>query len=232
MSAGFTTSLPTRYNRLVIFDCDGVLAYHKGSWATIHEKLGTVDHQQEHLERFKKGELNMSEWSEVTVEYWEGRPASAIHEAASEAILVDGFHETVCTLKERGFAVGVVSAGVLQYVVDIVGDAPVNFIISNAIETANGEITGEAQIDVIDVNKIDWFRKLADACEVPKSNIVLVGDATNDLAKLHENNLGIAFNPQSDEVREVADVVIEDGDLRLILEPIEDWLADNQQLQS
>lgn len=225
MTEDFTTSLPSEFDRMVIFDCDGVLAYQKGSWATIHEKFGTVDHQQEHLTQYRNGELDMIEWSERTVEHWAGRSAATLEAAASEATPISGFEETIATLKELDFAVGVVSAGVLQYVEHIVGDAPVDFIISNSIETADGELTGEVQVDVIDLNKIQWFKKLANACEVPKENVVLVGDAKNDLVKIHSGNLSIAFNPQDEAVRDHADSVITDGDLRLILDPIREWLA-------
>lgn len=225
MTAGCTTSLPSEFDRMVIFDCDGVLAYQKGSWATIHEKFGTVDHQQEHLAQYRNGELDMVEWSERTVEHWAGRSADTLEAAAKEATPISGFEETIATLKELDFAVGIVSAGVLQYVEHIVGDVPIDFIISNSIETSNGELTGEVQVEVIDLNKVHWFRKLADACDVPRENVVLVGDAENDLVKIHPSNLSIAFNPQNEGARDHADSVISDGDLRLILDPIREWLA-------
>lgn len=225
MTADFTASLPSEFDRMVIFDCDGVLAYQKGSWATIHEKFGTIDHQQEHLAQYRNGELDMVEWSERTVEHWAGRSAATLEVAASEATPISGFEETIATLKELDFAVGVVSAGVLQYVEHIVGDAPVDFIVSNSIKTADGELTGEVQVNVTDLNKGQWFKNLVEACEVPTENVVLVGDAQNDLVKTHPGNLSIAFNPQDEGVRDHADSVITDGDLRLILDPIREWLA-------
>lgn len=225
MSSASMGVLPSQYDRLVIFDCDGVLAYQNGSWATIHEKFGTVDHQQEHLAQYRNGDLDMIEWSERTVEHWAGRSADQLEAAAREAVPVPGFRETITALKDLEFAVGVVSAGVLQYVEHIVGDAPVDFVISNRIETADGTLTGGVQVDVIDHNKVQWFQKLADACDVPQANVVLVGDAGNDLVKIHPANLSIAFNPQDDRVRDRADTVITDGDLRLILDPIQEWLT-------
>lgn len=224
MAGELTTSIPTHYDRLAIFDCDGVLAHKKGSWDTIHQKFGTVDHQQDHFEKYRNGELDMVKWSELTVEHWQGRPAEQLEAAVTEVTPVSGFQETIDSLKDLEFAIGVVSAGVLQYVEQIIGEASMDFIISNSIETADGELTGEVQVNVTDQNKIDWFQKLVDYSEVPEGNVVLIGDAENDLMKIHPGNLSIAFNPRDGRARNVADTVITDGNLQLILDPIREWL--------
>lgn len=225
MSADQSTEYSSQHDRLVFLDCDGVLAVEKGSWTTIHEKMGTIDHQQKHLERYEDGEMGMVEWSEKTVRNWEERPVSYLNEAVVEAEKTDGLRATIEQLKEREFAIGVVSAGVLQYVEHIVGDMPVDFIISNDIKTADGKLTGDAEIKVTDRNKIDWFREAVAECSVPESNVVLVGDAVNDLQKVHPDNLAIAFNPQSKAAENVADhVITEETDLERIIAPIDHWL--------
>lgn len=231
MNGEFAESLPTRYDKLVIFDCDGVLAYQQGSWTTLHEAFETVDHQRKHRRRYLDGELNMVEWSKLTAEHWRGRSAATLEAAADEATPIPGFPRTLDALREHSFAVGVVSAGVLGYVEQVVGDAPVDFVLSNDIETADGELTGEIRVNVVDQNKVEWFRKLAESCDVPRSNVVLVGNASHDLTKIHPGNLSIAFNPQDDRVRQHADSVVDGDDLRSILGPIRRWLEQTGPLE-
>jgi hypothetical protein len=56
--------------------------------------------------------------------------------------------------------------------------------------------------------------------------VALIGDSEYDLQKVHPDNLAIAFNPESRTAVAKADVVIEDGDLELILEPINEWVRE------
>ena len=211
-------------DRLAIFDCDGVLAYRKGSWTTIHEKMGTTDHQREHFELYRNGEIDMEEWSRITVEQWGGRTVEEFREAMNEATPIDGLEPAIRSLKNDGFIIGVVSAGVLQYVESLVEDVPIDFIISNYIDIEDGHLTGDSDIQVTDINKKNWFEDLVRKYEINASNVALIGDSEYDLHKVHPDNLAIAFNPESDTAVKKADVVIEDGDLELVLEPVNEWV--------
>lgn len=217
------TDFPQR-DRLAIVDCDGVLAYRKGSWTTIHEKMGTTDHQCKHFELYRDGKIDMKEWSRITVEHWGGKKTEEFREALNEATPIDGIDATFRYLKNKGFIVGVVSAGVFQYVERLVEDVHVDFIISNYIDVDDGHLTGESDIQVTDRNKKDWFEDLAKRYDIPATNVALVGDSEHDLRKVHPNNLAIAFNPESSAAVEKADVIVNDGDLELILEPIDEWV--------
>lgn len=214
----------SRNDRLVIMDCDGVLAYRKGSWTTIHEKMGTTDHQQKHYELYVDGELEMAEWSRKTVRHWAGEPTAKLNDALREATSIRGLNDAIDRLNERGFVLGVVSAGILQYVERIVGDTAIDFVVANHLETKNGVLTGDADIQVTDESKADWFERIVERYEIPESNVVLVGDSKYDLRKVDEGNLAIAFNPLDVDARETADVVITDGNLELIVDPIDEWL--------
>lgn len=226
MTTEFADDDLSQRNRLAIFDCDGVLAYRKGSWTTIHEKMGTTDHQREHFELYQNGEVDMKEWSRITVEQWGGRRVGKFREAMNESTPIDGLEPAIRSLRNNGFIIGIVSAGVLQYVESLVEDVPIDFIISNYIDIEDGHLTGESDIHVTDLNKKDWFEDLVERYDVEKSNVALIGDSEHDLQKVHPDNLAIAFNPESCAAVKTADVVIEDGDLELILEPINEWVQE------
>ena len=213
-------------DRLAIFDCDGVLAYRKGSWTAIHEKMETTDHQREHLELYQSGAIDMKEWSRITVEHWGNRRAGNFREAINEATPIDGISTAIQSLKHKGFVVGVVSAGVLQYVESIVEEVPVDFIISNHIDIENGKLTGESDIQVTDLNKKEKFEHIVERYGISPSNVALIGDSKHDLQKVHQDNLAIAFNPESQAAVDKSDVVIEDGDLELILDPVDRWVGE------
>ena len=61
------------------------------------------------------------------------------------------------------------------------------------------------------------LKKIADREKISLKECVFVGDYLNDMKIIQEAGLGIAFNCTHEDLRKVADVVIEKKDLREIL---------------
>ena len=64
------------------------------------------------------------------------------------------------------------------------------------------------------------MRKIAERENIKLRECAFVGDYLNDRKIMEEAGLGIAFNCRHDELKKVADVVIEKKDLREILKHI------------
>ena len=68
--------------------------------------------------------------------------------------------------------------------------------------------------------KATALRKIAEREGLSLKECVFVGDYLNDLKIIREAGMGIAFNCQHDELKKVADVVIDKKDLREVLRHI------------
>src|SRR5699024_286645 len=89
---------------------------------------------------------------------------------------------------------------------------------ANALEVVDGRLSGQVLGDVVDqVAKADFLTRLAAGAGVEEDRTVAVGDGANDLDMMAVAQLGIAFCAKP-TVREQADVVIDEPDLRRVLD--------------
>ena len=61
------------------------------------------------------------------------------------------------------------------------------------------------------------LKRIAEREKISLKECVFVGDYLNDIKIIQESGLGIAFNCMHDELKKIADVVVEKKDLREIL---------------
>ena len=68
-----------------------------------------------------------------------------------------------------------------------------------------------------DTPKATALKKIAEREGISLKECVFIGDYLNDMKVMQEAGLGIAFNCEEDELKKIADVVVEKKDLREIL---------------
>lgn len=212
---------------VVFFDCDGTLTPSHGSWRTVHELLGTVDHQEEHHGLYRNGEITFEEWSEITVDKWAPIPTSELHEEFEKTEPISGIAETVDAIHDIGMTTGILSAGLRAYVDRVAKLADFDFVVSNELVVEDGHLTGDVKIKVTEESKKDWYERIAAEYSVRPSKTVVIGDAEHDLQKIHPAALSIAFNPATKEARNAADIVIESDNLRDVVPVIRGWHKSN-----
>lgn len=210
---------------VVFFDCDGTLTIDDGSWPAVHTALGTTEFREAELKRYRAGKQTYEEWTTRTARKWEYCAVDAVETAFNAADLTENIRQTVQALQEMGAVVGVVSAGITQFV-DLVGEnGGVDFTIANTLGVDQGSFDGTVDIAVTDRSKSDVYETVVDDLQIAKTNVVMVGDARHDIQKLHADNLSIAYTPTDDRAAEAADVTIHDTDLTPVLQPVRRWVA-------
>lgn len=211
---------------VVFFDCDGTLTGGEGSWPAVHDALGTNAFRERELNRYLDGKQTYYEWTRRTAEEWEGRDVDAIREAFESVKLTDGLRETVESLHSMGAVVGIVSAGVGQFV-DLVGETGgFDFVVANTLGVEQGRFDGTAEVRVTDQSKPEVYGDVVEDTSLGLEDVVMIGDSIHDIHKIHPDNLSIAYDPNDEQTVEEADVAISDDDLTLVLGPIEKWLDD------
>jgi phosphoserine phosphatase len=201
---------------MVVFDLDGVLVNIDSSWGRIHKAYG-VDNDvnfQKHL----KAEIDFKEFMRSDIRLWNKPHVDAIKKILDTAPLMKGAIETIKTLKKKGYKTAIISSGISILAERVKDELGIDYSYANKLLVReDGRLTGEGE-EVVALLKKDFvLKKLVEIEEIDSKQCVAIGDSRFDLSLFMNAGLTIAFNPKDTLVREAADLVIEEPDLRKIL---------------
>lgn len=209
--------------RLVVFDMDGVLVDAESSWVFVHRRFGVNnDHS---LYAYLRGEIDDLEFIRRDIRLWlEKDPeltVSKIQEILAEVPLMPGARETIKAISDRGIKTAIVSAGIDLLADRVADELGVDVDMANGLITDNrGRLSGEGILRVKLMDKGDSVTEVATRLDVPKEQVVSVGNSQYDVTMFERSGMGIAFMPSDDHVRQSAHAVVEEKDLRGILKYI------------
>ena len=170
-----------------------------------------------------RGELDFEASLRARVALLRGVPVSAFDEVSAMVRLTRGARELCDALHADGHHVALVSGGFDVVVERIAHDLGVRYFRANRLETNNGLLTGELIGDIIDRStKAVLLKTYAKDLGVSMSHTIAVGDGANDIDMVEAAAIGVAFAAKP-ALQAVADVIIEERDLRRVL-PIVDRL--------
>ncbi len=205
---------------LLVFDMDGVLVDFTSSWTWIHEYFGV--NNDDSLEAYMKDDIDDLEFIRRDIELWKnvesGICREDIIEILQEVPVMDGFEETIPVLSKK-YKTAIISGG-LKPLAESIDENYFDRIMANDLEESDGELTGEGILEVELKNKGKAFDRLLLEMEVDEKETAAIGNSHIDTPMLKKASTAIAFDPADEEVKESADIVIEEKDLSLLLE----WL--------
>ena len=114
--------------KTVIFDFDGTLHLGYNIWRTLWQRLGYYTHDASYFKKlfdaFKNGEVNHSEWTQLTCKsFCHKRLSKQLVANTAEGItLLDGAEETFKTLKSKGYRLLIVSGNIEEVIRQVLGD--------------------------------------------------------------------------------------------------------------
>ena len=205
-----------RQIQLAIFDLDGTLTKIESIWQYLHGKLGTWEIGKISAEKYWRGEITYEEWAEKDSMLWKDVPVEEVISILREISYVEGATETFEELKRRGIWTGIVSAGISLLADRAKKELGADFAVANKLLSDEGKLTGKIRVKVSLRNKDEIIKEMAWMLGVDLENCAVIGDNEFDLPDVV--GLKIAFNPRSTDVREIADITVESGDLRDVLE--------------
>jgi phosphoserine phosphatase len=186
-------------SKLAAFDMDGVLVDIVSSWVHVHRQFGVNnDHS---LFAYLRGEIDDREFIRRDIALWkEADPdvtSAKIRSMLATAPIMTGAAELMAELKRRGFST------------------------NGLLTDASDRLTGEG---VFRVRLMDKGSKVSEAARelgVRHEDIVSVGNSRYDVSMFEHSAFGIAFCPEDDHVKEKADAVVVEKDLRKVLEHLD-----------
>ena len=209
--------------RLVIFDCDGVLADAGSSWEYVHHALGTDNTGS--LDAYMRKEFDDHEFIRRDVRLWapSGQKIhiSRIRKILDKIPLMNGAPQAVRALSRAGIKTAIVSGGLQPLTERIAKKCGIDINLSNGLVTdKKGYLTGEGIVQVPVSEKGVVVKELVKRLGLRKQDCAAIGDRGLDSRMFEHVGLGIAFNPADEEVCDKAQVVIRTKDLRKILRHI------------
>jgi len=209
---------------LVAFDVDGTLVRGKQRrtvWEVLNERFtGSAAHNEERYALYRAGKLSYAEWVALDVTGWReaGAGRDEIVEAFATLELVPGTRETLEALAAAGHFLVVIS-GTLDVMLDtLLPDHPFDEVHCNHLGfDAEGKISHWRATPFDMEGKAELLRSIAMREGFRTARCAFIGDSSNDVWIAREAGFSIAFNPDSAELQEAADVVLRANDLREIL---------------
>jgi phosphoserine phosphatase len=173
------------------------------------------------LKEYLEGKIDYPEFMRRDISLWPKVKFEKIREIFKNSRLIPGAKETISKLKERSYITVLISAG-LDILANKIGKSlRFDYIFANGLEVDKSSyLTGKGiyRVDLLQKDKI--LTKLSEKLKIPLNQFVAVGDSKFDISLLKKADLGIAFNPQDEEIKKVANVIIENRDLKEILKYI------------
>lgn len=203
-------------NFLVIFDVDSTLIEDE-----VIELLADVAGKRaevaEVTERAMRGELDFAESLRERVKTLANLDESVFDDVFERITPTKGVVELIDAIHVKGGKAAAVSGGFTRVLTPLAAKLNLDFYRANELEIVAGKLTGKVEGKIIDKTaKADALKEWASELNLPLSKTMAVGDGANDLEMMAIAKVGVAFNAKP-IVRELADVVIDNHDLRDVI---------------
>jgi len=205
--------------KLCVFDFDSTLMDGE-TIDFLADALNLKDKVAKITEMAMRGELDFFESLTTRVSFLEGLDVKKVDDICHSLPYMEGANETILELKKRGYKVVVFSGGfrnATSYAKEKLGfDAD----FSNILHSKNGYLTGLVGGDMMfDFSKGDMIKRLQTLLGVKEKDTVVVGDGANDRSMFVYAKTRVAFCAK-DILKKEANIIIDEKDLRKILEEI------------
>ncbi len=149
-----------------------------------------------------------------------GQSIQRFREVRARLTFTDGAEELIRELKSRGWRIGVVSGGFHEIIDPLLEPLELDLIRANRFVISGDLLTGEVQEPIIGpLEKATTLKEFAKVFNIPIDQCVAIGDGANDREMVMTAGVGVAFCAKP-ALKEVADIAIEERDLRILLDHI------------
>jgi phosphoserine phosphatase len=213
--------------KMVIFDMDGVLTDIISSWKYVHDYFGSSNERS--IDEYLRGKIDDLEFIKRDVSLWKenGKPITRnkLEFLLSNIPLMTGSKKCVKTLKKYNIKTSIVSAGLDILAKKVAKKLEIDYVFANGIKTdEKGYLNGEGILGVELLRKDKNVKKISNILNIPTNNIAAVGNSCFDIPMLENCGLGIAFNPEDECIKKIADIIIEEKDLNKLIYHIQNYI--------
>ena len=202
---------------LVVFDVDSTLI-NEEAIELLAEHSGNREKVAEITERSMRGEIDFSTSLIERVATLKGLPESVLEQTAKSLTPTKGASELIQEIHTRGGKAAAVSGGFIQLLTGLKRELNLDYAQANTLGVENGRLTGEVVGELVNREvKAKYLKLWAKENDIPLERTFAIGDGANDLGMMAIAGLSVAFCAKP-IVRESADVVIDERDLKKVIE--------------
>ena len=202
--------------KLIAFDLDNVLI--DGEVIDEMAKLTGVDKEISKItSQAMEGKIDFGTALKERVSLLKGASVEDINKVMLEIPLMEGAKDSVKELKKRGYKIATITGSFDCIAQRMKDELDLDYVYSNSLQEEEGVLTGEVTGPLVDGSKKEILQELMKLEKISAEECAAVGDGANDVSMLEEAGLGIAFNAKP-VLKEIADVIVENKDLRELLE--------------
>ena len=201
---------------LAIFDVEGVL-FDAEYLPILAEKLNKEDQIWEITKQGIQGVINWEQGLRTRVDALRGLDYAVCQQVADDLPIMTGAIKACRSLKAAGWKIMAVSGGFTIMTDRLQEQLGLDHVYSNELIFKDGKLDG-VTINV-DSDKAKSAKIKIEEWGVKQEDIVVIVDGANDLKLFDICGLGIAYRAQ-DNVKESANVILEEKDLSKILDII------------
>ena len=205
--------------KLAVFDFDSTLMDGE-TIEFLAKEIGIEEDVKKITDIAMQGELDFFESLTCRVKMLKGMPVKKVDEICCNLPIMNGAEETITELKKLGYKVVCLSGGFKNATVPFAKkynlDAEFSNILHSKDDILTGLVGGEMMFNFSKGTVIQTVQKLLG---VTKENTIAIGDGANDLSMFKHASKRVAFCAKP-ILKENANIIIDEKDLRLILENI------------
>jgi phosphoserine phosphatase len=204
--------------KLAIFDLDGTLTKERSLWEFIHKSLGKwYGFAEEYQTQFFNNEISYEEFCRLDAQIWKGMSLEELKTIVESVPLYKGITPLTAHLKNQGIKLSLISSG-LSVLSDMVKERyAFDYAIANDLLYNNGTLTGEVCINVNFDKKALWAERIMGKYKIRREEVIAIGDSPGDKELFEIAGFSVAFNPSSEELNSIADVVIRSDNISDII---------------
>lgn len=201
-------------NRLFLFDVDSTLINEEvidliGAKAGLSSEISAI------TEQAMLGKLDFNAALIQRVELLAGLSIEVLDEVRTDITFTNGAAELIAELQAAGDQIAVVSGGFIEVIEPIMKLLSIELFKANSFEVQDKKLTGRVTGEIINRSaKAKFLNDLKS--QLNPLQTIAIGDGANDIEMITEADIGIAFCAKP-ALKEVADVIIDQRDLREIL---------------
>lgn len=201
-------------NRLFLFDVDSTLINEEvidliGAKAGLSSEISAI------TEQAMLGKLDFNAALIQRVELLAGLSIEVLDEVRTDITFTNGAAELIAELQAAGDQIAVISGGFIEVIAPIMKLLSIELFKANSFEVQDKKLTGRVTGEIINRSaKAKFLNDLKS--QLNPLQTIAIGDGANDIEMITEADIGIAFCAKP-ALKEVADVIIDQRDLREIL---------------
>ena len=187
--------------KTIVFDFDGTLTKKSNEiWRKIWIKLDAVEVDDILYEKFNNGEITFKQWTiEIEKEFIKRKfHKSILDELLINIHMMENLKETLCTLKDYGYDLRILSGGI-DYVIKNLLKDNINYFsdirCNHFLFDENGYLTNIIETDSDVEGKSRYIKKLIEDTGCNSSDIIFIGNGNNDRYVSSTGCTTICINP-------------------------------------